>query len=105
MKRKQPGDRTTRVRGHRSDSSPLSEKAWSEFRRSLSDALGALEEDEYLILVAKAEDYFVQFAGQEDQGMRAEAISNTFIKKSTPLSDEACQELIMGDVASQRSLC
>ena len=73
--------------------SPPSTGAWSEFRRSLGDALGALEEDEYLILVAKAEDYFVQFAGQGDQGMRAEAISNTFIKKSTPLSDAGCQKL------------
>jgi Flp pilus assembly protein TadD len=73
--------------------SPPSTGAWSEFRRSLGEALGALEEDEYLILVAKAEEYFVQFAGQGDQGMRAEAISNAFIKKSTPLSDEACQDL------------
>ena len=46
-----------------------------------------------MILVAKAEDYFVQFASQGDQGMRVEAVSNTFIKKSTPLSEEACQAL------------
>jgi Flp pilus assembly protein TadD len=81
------------VRERKSRPAPLSKHTWSEFRRSLGKALRALEEDEYLIIQAKAEDYFVQFAGQGDQGMRAEAISNTFIKKSTPLSDEACREL------------
>jgi Flp pilus assembly protein TadD len=46
-----------------------------------------------LIIHARAEDYFVQFAGQGDHGMRAEAVSNTFITHSARLSDEACQEL------------
>jgi len=93
MKRRPLPETPAIVRERKSRPAPLAKHTWSAFRRSLGEALGALEEDEYLILVAKAEDYFVQFAGQGDQGMRAEAISNTFIKKSTPLSDEACQEL------------
>jgi|GEM_PF-837739 len=93
MKRKRTPEKPAIGRARQCRPPRLPDEGWSTFRRSLNDALGALEEDEYLILVAKAEDYFVQFAGQEDQGMRAEAISNTFIKKSTPLSDEACQEL------------
>jgi len=73
--------------------SPPSTGAWSEFRRNLGEALRALEEDEYLILLAKAEDQYVQFAGQGDHGMRAETVSNTFITQSARLSDEACEKL------------
>ncbi|MFI5342035.1 MAG: hypothetical protein ACHQ7N_19630 [Candidatus Methylomirabilales bacterium] len=81
------------IRARKFRPSPRPEDEWSEFGRSLGEALGALEKDEYLILHAKADDYFVQFAGQGDHGMRAEAVSNTFITHSARLSDEACQEL------------
>jgi tetratricopeptide (TPR) repeat protein len=50
-----------------------------------------LKEGEYFII--KTGDYFVQFAGQADHRVRAEAVSNTFIKESAPLSDKACQAL------------
>jgi Flp pilus assembly protein TadD len=66
---------------------------WSAFRRSLREALGALEEGEYLIIASKAGDHYVQFANQADHGIRAEAVSNTFITQSARLSDEACQKL------------
>jgi hypothetical protein len=42
------------VRARKFRPSPLPEDEWSEFRRCLGEALGALEEDEYLILLAKA---------------------------------------------------
>jgi tetratricopeptide (TPR) repeat protein len=93
MKQRRTPEKPAIVRERKLRPAPLSENAWSAFRRSLREALGGLEEDEYLILIAKGEDYFVQFAGQGDQGMQAEAVSNTFIKKSAPLSDEACQAL------------
>ena len=93
MKSGRRTEKPASLRGRKLRPSPPSTDAWSELRRSLGEALGALEEDEYLILVANAEDQYVQFAGQGDHGMRAETVSNTFITLSARLSDEACQEL------------
>jgi len=93
MKRRPLPETPAIVRGRKSKPASLSKYTWCAFRRSLGDALGALEEDEYLIIASKAGDYFVQFASQADHGIRAEAVSNTFIKQSALLSDAACREL------------
>jgi tetratricopeptide (TPR) repeat protein len=94
MNRRSLPEKPAIVRERKSRPARLSRHTWSAFRRSLCDALGGLEEDEYLIIASKKENYFVQFAGQGDHGMRVEAVSNTFIKKGPPLSDKACQDLI-----------
>ena len=67
--------------------------AWPALRRGLAEALRALEENEYLIISAKEQDYFVQFAAQGNKGMRAEAVSNTYITRGAALSDTAGQAL------------
>jgi hypothetical protein len=53
---------------------------WSEFGRRLVPVLAALEEDEYLIVGIKGTNRFVQFAGQGAHGMRAEAVSNFYLR-------------------------
>ena len=92
MKRGCIPEKPARVRSKKLRPSPRSEEAWAEFRRNLGEALRGLEKDEYLILVAQGKNYFVQFAGQGTEGMRAEAVSNTYIEPSALLSDAACQE-------------
>jgi hypothetical protein len=61
------------------------EGEWVRFQVDLVPCLRALEEDEYLIVRYKEANYFVQFFAQGQFGMRAEAVSNSFIE---PL--EAC---------------
>jgi hypothetical protein len=53
--------------------------AWGELTRNLAECLGALEEDEVLILAHKHCNVFVQFAGQGWHGMRVEAAGNNYI--------------------------
>ena len=49
-------------------------EAWTGFGRRLVQVLGALEEDEYLIINLKGINRFVQFAGQGAHGMRVETV-------------------------------
>jgi hypothetical protein len=72
---------------------PSIEKAWQIFRRNLAAALGDLEEDEHLILSHKRSNYFVQFAAQGALGMRAEAVSNTYIAPLRRLAVATIQAL------------
>ena len=81
------------IRARKPDRSPRSGSAWPVFRRGLAEALRVLEDEEFLILAARGLGYFVQFAAQGAGGMRAEAISNTFITRGVPLSDAACRDL------------
>ena len=74
-------------------SPPDSEEAWGQFEQALAAVLGDMAEDEYLVISRKGTDYFVQFAAQGSFGMRAEAVSNTYIRRPSPLSEEACQRL------------
>lgn len=72
------------------------EQNWQRFAESLAECLGALEEDEYLIITSKRTGRFVQFAAQGDVGMRMEAVSNAFIQDpDLQLSDRDL--LIMGE--------
>jgi tetratricopeptide (TPR) repeat protein len=52
-----------------------------------------LEDEEFLVIAATNPNYFVQFAGHGDDGMRAEAVSNTYLAGKALLSEEACQTL------------
>lgn len=63
--------------------------AWRDLATNLADCLGALEEDEFLIISKKHANVFVQFAGQGWYGMRAEAVCNSFIQPPTALLTEA----------------
>jgi len=94
MKREREAGKSATVRGPKFKPMPLAREAWAELRHNLSVAIRDLDEDEYLILLAKGTDHFVQFAGQGAHGMRAEAVSNTFIKRGAPLSETACRALV-----------
>jgi tetratricopeptide (TPR) repeat protein len=78
----------------KTEATPPSADAWVELERNLAVALADLENDAFLIVASKAEHYFVQFAGQGQHGMRAEAVSNTFIRPEVQLSETACRDLV-----------
>lgn len=59
---------------------------WMEFQPALASTLGAMKEDEYLILDVKFEHAFVQFAAQGAHGMRAEVSSNSVLPPQHQLS-------------------
>jgi hypothetical protein len=63
-------------------------KAWREFTKNLAACIGALAEDEYLIIARKHANQFVQFAGQGAYGIRAEATGNGYIEPPELLLDE-----------------
>lgn len=70
-------------------------EAWTQFAEALSDVLAELEEDQFLILVAKSTDHFVQFAALGEDGMIIEAQSNAFIEKDNlKLSKEQQEQLL-----------
>ena len=93
MAKERKGQDATNVVRQRIKPTPPSSNAWAEFERNLAMALADLEEDEFLILASNAEHYYVQFAGQGEKGMRAEAVSNTFLKPEFQLSEAARQSL------------
>lgn len=63
--------------------------AWKHLARELKVALGALEEDEVLILQIKGTNRFVQFAQQGSYGMRAESTSNYYLPEGEQLDEAA----------------
>jgi len=69
-------------------------EAWVGFGWQLIQVLGALEEDEYLIINVKGSNRFVQFAGQGAHGMRVEAVSNFYLPEDGQL-DEMQHELLL----------
>lgn len=62
--------------------------AWPPFAQKLAAVLGNLEEDQFLILPVKQTNRFVQFSAQGSFGMRVEATSNSYLKKSEQLNEE-----------------
>lgn len=60
--------------------------AWPEFEATLSQALSALEEDQFLIINIKQTNRYVQFVGQGHYGLRVEAVSNNFLEKCDKLT-------------------
>jgi Flp pilus assembly protein TadD len=75
------------------EATPSLSDVWAEFQQNLTSALEGLENDEFLVIVARPEHYYVQFAGQGEKGMRADAVSNTFIRPEFQLSEAARQSL------------
>lgn len=59
--------------------------AWATFRDRLAEALGVLEEGQYLILSGTRSPYYVQFAMEADSLLWAEAVSDAFLEKGQKL--------------------
>ncbi|MEQ8842291.1 MAG: hypothetical protein RIB98_15005 [Acidimicrobiales bacterium] len=66
---------------------PVSD-AWPGFHERLTEALRALEEDQFLNLNVKCRNRFVQFAAQGYFGMRAETVGNAYLEGPERLSIE-----------------
>jgi hypothetical protein len=67
------------------ESKPMKEslsadQEWERLTADLALCLADLTEDEYLILISKRKNYFVQFAAQGKFGMRVEAVSNAYLE-------------------------
>ena len=62
-------------------------EAWTDFGGRLMQVLGALQEDEYLIISRKGSNRFVQFAGQGAHGMRVETVSNYYLPENEQLGE------------------
>jgi hypothetical protein len=60
--------------------------AWPAFEKRLAEALGALEEDQYLVVSAKRGWAYVQYAAQGSYGMRAECVGNDYLDEAHALS-------------------
>jgi hypothetical protein len=60
--------------------------AWPAFEKKLAETLGALEEDQYLIVSAKRGWAYVQFSAQGSYGMRAECVGNNYLDEAHALS-------------------
>ena len=77
------------------EKTPKADEEWARFASDLAACLSVLEEDEYLILSYKRANLFVQFAGQGNFGMRAEAVSNVYITpRRAMLSAEQYQKMV-----------
>ncbi len=68
---------------------PSADQEWARFTGDLALCLSDLREDEYLVIGCKRVNYYVQFAGQGQFGLRMEAAGNNFIKpEKAKLSEE-----------------
>ncbi|MBI4742525.1 MAG: hypothetical protein HY777_13465 [Betaproteobacteria bacterium] len=68
--------------------------AWPPFAEKLAAALAKLEEDQYLILLVKRTNRFVQFAAQGSYGMRVETTSNAYLSKPEKLNERQIATLL-----------
>jgi hypothetical protein len=82
---------TEAVTGHR----PVS-AAWPAFHERLTETLRAMTEDQFLILIEKGTNHFVQLAAQGYYGMRAETVCNAYL--------EGPERLTREDIAMLRAL-
>jgi hypothetical protein len=64
------------------------EDAWQLFTDDLALCLSDLDEDDFLIVMSKHKNHYVQFAAQGAFGMRVEAACNTYIEPPDVLSVE-----------------
>ena len=58
---------------------------WAALRDRLAEALGVLEEGQYLVLLGARGPYYVQFAMEADSLLWAEAVSDAFLPKGRKL--------------------
>ena len=67
---------------------------WQAFAERLGSAIGAMKEDEFLIISLKETNRFVQFAAQGAGGMRVEATSNHFLSGRERLDARQVRALV-----------
>jgi hypothetical protein len=73
---------------------PNVSRAWQPFAESLAGVLGALQEDNYLIIAVKHSHQFVQFAHQGAFGLRIETTSNSYLPKLQQLGKKQIKRLL-----------
>ena len=67
--------------------------AWPPFAQKLATVLATLNEDQFLVILAKRSNRFVQFAGQGASGVRAESVSNQYLPRSEQLDAQQIARL------------
>ncbi len=67
---------------------------WPAFEKRLADAIGALDEDQYLILSKKRGWGYVQFAAQGFYGIRGECMSNHYLDAAHALTKVQMDALV-----------
>src|SRR5574338_87685 len=77
---------------------------WPAFAQRLASVLGALQEDQYLVVSLKGTDRYVQFAAQGHWGLRAECVSNEYLSGPERLDERQLARLRdLGWRSSRRS--
>ena len=66
---------------------------WPAFARRLTSVLGALQEDQYLVVSLKGTNRYVQFAAQGHWGLRAECVSNEYLSGPERLDERQLARL------------
>lgn len=66
---------------------------WPAFAQRLASVLGALQEDQYLVVSLKGTNRYVQFAAQGHWGMRAECVSNEYLSGPERLDERQLARL------------
>ncbi len=66
----------------------IDQSAWTAFEGRLTDVLGALTENQFLVLTAKSKPIYVQFSCQGSYGFRVETVSNKFLHGNERLTAE-----------------
>ena len=68
--------------------------AWTAFVHRLEAVLALMQEDQYLIILVKQSNRFVQFAAQGAYGLRVETTSNHFLSKRERLGQAQIRDLV-----------
>jgi len=68
-------------------------QSWATFTNALAGVLRVLRDDQFLILQHMRSRYFVQFAADGRTGLRAEAVSNTYLSRKKKLDDTKMAKL------------
>lgn len=66
---------------------------WPAFAQRLASVLGALREDQYLVVSLKGTNRYVQFAAQGHWGLRAECVSNEYLSGHERLDERQLARL------------
>lgn len=66
---------------------------WPAFAQRLASVLGALQEDQYLVVSLKGTNRYVQFAAQGHWGLRAECVSNEYLSGPERLDERQLARL------------
>lgn len=67
---------------------------WAAWQDKLATVLAGLEEDQYLVIITKHGNQFVQFSAQGAFGLRAETTSNNYRAKTEKLSAAQMRALL-----------